>query len=349
MRVVVVGATGNVGTSLVRSLGEEPAVESVVGIARRPPAWQAPKTRWAVADMTTDDLVPHFRGADAVVHLAWLFQPTHDPATTWCVNVVGSERVFQAVHQAEVPALVYASSVGAYSPGPKDRPVDESWPTHGWPTGGYTREKAYVERLLDGFERRHPEVRVVRLRPGFIFKRASASQQRRLFAGPLLPNRLVRRDLIPVVPDTPALRFQALHTADAGDAYRLAVVRPVRGAFNLAADPVLDPGHLAELLDARVVRVPTPALRAALAAAWRLHLVPASPYLFDAVVRLPIMDTTRARAELGWSPRHSSLEAMRAFLQGLRQGAGMDTPPLAADAGGPGRARELAGGVGERP
>jgi UDP-glucose 4-epimerase len=349
MRVVVVGATGNVGTSLVRALAEEPLVESVVGLARRQPDWQAPKARWACADMTTDELVPHFQGADVVVHLAWLFQPTHDPATTWGVNVVGSERVFRAVRDAEVPALVYASSVGAYSPGPKDRAVDETWPTHGWPTGGYTREKAYVERLLDAFERRHPDVRVVRLRPGFIFKRTSASQQRRLFAGPLLPNRLVRRDRIPVVPDTPTLRFQALHAADAGEAYRLAVVRPVRGAFNVAADPVLDPARLAELLGARTVRVPRPALRAALAAAWWLHLVPASPYLFDAVVRLPIMDTTRARSELGWSPRHSALDAMREFLEGLRGGAGMDTPPLAADAGGPGRVREIATGVGERP
>ena len=349
MRVVVVGASGNVGTSLVRSLADDPMVESVLGLARRRPAWQAPKTEWAAADMTADDLVPHFRGAGVVVHLAWAFQPSHDPAETWRVNVVGSSRVFHAVREAEVPALVYASSVGAYSPGPKDRPVDESWPTHGWPTGGYTREKAYVERLLDAFELEHPGRRVVRLRPGFIFKRQSASQQRRLFAGPLLPDRAVRPELIPVVPDLPGLRFQALHATDAGEAYRLAVVRPVRGAFNLAADPVVDPQGLAELLGARTVRVPTPALRAALAAAWGLHLVPASPYLFDAVLRLPIMDTTRARTELGWSPRHSSLDALREFLEGLRAGAGMDTPPLSPGSSGPLRARELGTGVGQRP
>jgi UDP-glucose 4-epimerase len=152
-----------------------------------------------------------------------------------------------------------------------------------------------------------------------------------------------------VVPDLPGLRFQALHAADAGEAYRLAVVRPVRGAFNLAADPVVDPQGLAQLLGARTVRVPAPALRAALAAAWGLHLVPASPYLFDAVLRLPIMDTTRARTELGWSPRHSSLDAMREFLEGLRAGAGMDTPPLSPGSSGPLRARELGTGVGQRP
>jgi nucleoside-diphosphate-sugar epimerase len=349
MRVVIVGATGNVGTSLVQALADEPTVESVLGLARRAPAWQAPKTEWAAVDITGDDLVAHFRGADAVVHLAWLFQPSHDPVTTWRVNVGGSARVFQAVRDAQVPALVYASSVGAYSPGPKDRPVDESWPTHGWPTGGYTREKAYVERMLDALEREQPDRRVVRLRPGFIFKRESAAQQRRLFAGPLLPGRAVRPGLIPVVPDLPGLRFQALHSSDAGDAYRLALVRPVRGAFNLAADPVVDPPRLAELLGARTVRLPTAALRAALAAAWWLHLVPASPYLFDAVVRLPLMDTTRARSELGWSPRYSSLDALRALLEGLQAGAGMGTPPLAPGSGGPLPAREFRSGVGQQP
>ena len=126
--------------------------------------------------------------------------------------------------------------MGAYSPGPKDRPVDENWPTHGWPPAAYTREKAYGERVLDTCERDHPDIRLVRLRPGFIFKQESAAAQRRLFAGPLLPPWLTQPGLIPAVPDLPGLRLQALHSADAGEAYRLALTRNVRGAFNIAAD-----------------------------------------------------------------------------------------------------------------
>jgi len=343
------GATGNVGTSVVQSLAAEPEVTSVLGLARRLPDWQVPKTQWVAADMASDDLVAQLRGADVVVHLAWLIQPTHDPHLTWRVNVLGSIRVLRAVAEARVPALVYASSVGAYSPGPKDRPVDESWPTHGQPTAAYTREKAYLERLLDTFEREHPDRRVVRLRPGFIFKREAGSQQRRLGIGPLLPHRLVRPDLIPVLPDLPGLRFQALHSLDVGEAYRLAAIRPVRGAFNLAAEPVLDMSRLARLLDARTIRVPTRGVRAALAAAWHLHLVPASPQLLDAVLQLPIMDIGRARDELGWVPRHSSLEAIAEFLAGLREGAGMDTPPLSPRTAGPLRIGEFRTGVGQRP
>jgi nucleoside-diphosphate-sugar epimerase len=131
-----------------------------------------------------------------------------------------------------------------------------------------------------------------------------------------------------VVPDIPGLRFQALHTDDAAQAYRLAVVKEVSGAFNLAAEPALDARRLAELLDARVVRLPRPAIRAALAAGWGLRLIPASPQLFDAVLRVPMLDCTRAREELGWRPRRTSLEAVEEMLDGMRHGTGMDTAPL---------------------
>ncbi|MGW0434497.1 NAD-dependent epimerase/dehydratase family protein [Micromonospora sp. NPDC003197] len=348
VRVVVVGATGNVGTSVVHALSQDPEVGSIVGVARRRPHWSAPRTQWVAADIVNADLVSLFQGADVVVHLAWLFQPTHRPLTTWRTNVEGGSRVFEAVVRAGVPALVYASSVGAYSPGPKNRKVDESWPTNGWPTASYTREKAYLERVLDAVEYANPQVRVVRLRPGFIFKQESASQQRRLFVGPLLPNRLVRPGVVPVVPDLPGLRFQAVHSADAAEAYRLAALRDVRGAFNVAADPVVDAHLLADCLRARSVRLPSGPVRAALAAAWHLRLVPASPHLLDAVLRVPIMDISRARSELGWTPRHSAREAIEELLRGLREGSGMSTPPLAARLSG-GRVHELGTGTGIHP
>lgn len=329
-RIVVTGATGNVGTSVVRLLSEDPEVGSVLGLARRIPDWSPPKTDWATVDLGSEqaDLAGIFAGADAVVHLAWAFQPTHDPARTWRTNVLGGIRVFEAVAAAKVPTLVHASSVGAYSPGPKDHAVDESWPTHGWPDAAYCREKAYLERTLDTFDRAHPRVRVVRMRPAFLFKRESASEQRRIFGGRFLPGPLARPELLPVLPDIPGLRVQALHTDDAAAAYRLSVKSDVRGAFNLAADPPVDAGLLGEMLGARPVRLPRPAARSAIAAAWGLHLLPASPHLFDAVLRLPLMDCTRARTELGWRPERTATEVLEEFLQGLQRGEGAPTEPM---------------------
>ncbi|MBD3145667.1 NAD-dependent epimerase/dehydratase family protein [Microbispora bryophytorum] len=348
MRVVVIGASGNVGTSVLAALESEPSVTSIVGVARRMPSRQPAKTEWRTADVFRDDLNPILAGADAVVHLAWLFQPTHDPVTTWNSNVLGSMRVFDAAVRAGVSVLVHSSSVGAYSPGPKDPPVDESWPTHGWPNAAYGREKAYVERMLDILERDHPDIRVVRMRPGFIFKEEAATEQRRLFAGPFLPRRLMRPGLIPFVPDMPRLRFQALHSRDAGEAFRLALTRDVRGAFNIAADPVIDPAALAGLLGARLVPVPATVVRTAVSAGWHLRLIPASPGMVEMVLQIPIMDTTRARRELGWQPRHSAVDALRAVIEGMRRGAGMETPPLAPDSSRR-RIKEVTTGVGTRP
>ena len=225
MRVIVVGASGNVGTSVLHALADEREVESILGLARRVPSLSFPKTDWSEVDIATSPrLADHFSGADVVVHLAWLIQPGRDLEKLHTVNVEGSRRVFRAAVEAGVSALVYASSVGAYAPGPKDRPVDENWPTTGIDSSFYSRHKAEVERILDEVERDAPTLRVVRLRPGLIFKRDAASEIRRLFAGPFLPSPLVRLGLIAVVPNDPRLVFQAVHSLDVGEAYRLAVL-----------------------------------------------------------------------------------------------------------------------------
>ncbi|MFN2608934.1 MAG: NAD-dependent epimerase/dehydratase family protein [Acidimicrobiales bacterium] len=329
MRVVVTGATGNVGTSVLAALAAEPAVGSVLGLARRRPQVNLPKVAWATADVSSSDLAPLFRGAGAVVHLAWLIQPSHHPEVLAATNVAGTSRVLDAVAEARVPALVYASSVGAYSPGPKDRPVDETWPTGGVATSFYSRHKSATERLLDAFEEARPGVRVVRLRKALVFKREAAWGIRKLFVGRLVPGALLRPDRIPLVPRHPRLVFQVVHSRDAGDAYRRAVVADVRGAFNIAADPVLDADELARALGARTVPVPGPVLRAAADVSWRLHLQPTPPGWVDLALSVPVLDTSRARRELGWRPTVGADEALRELLEGLADGTAAPTPALA--------------------
>jgi nucleoside-diphosphate-sugar epimerase len=350
VRVVVTGASGNVGTSVLRTLALDGSIAEIVGIARRLPAIEMPKTQWVAADVVSSDLVPTFAGADVVVHLAWAIQPSRDEAKLHAVNVDGSARVFDAVARAGVPALVYASSVGAYSPGPKDEPgVDESWPTDGIPSSFYSRHKALVERLLDRFEQEHPQVRCVRLRPGLIFKSESASEQRRYFAGPLVPTFLMNPRWIPVVPDTPRLCFQAVHADDVAQAYALAAVNDTaRGAYNVAAAPVLGPDRLAELLGARKVPVPGQLLRGAAAVTWRLRLQPSPEGWVDMALGTPVMDTSRVRSELGWKARKSSGEALLELLHGMRKQDGAGTPPLRGGGSGPLRIREFLTGIGGR-
>lgn len=348
MRVTVVGATGNVGTSLLSALAEDPQITSIVGVARRRPALTAAKTAWVQADIVKDDLSRIFSGSDVIVHLAWLIQPSHQRSVTRQVNQLGSKRVFDAAAGAGARALVYASSVGAYSPGPKDYGVDESWPTDGISTSFYSVDKAATERMLDAFEVKHPDIRVVRLRPGLIFKREAGAEVRRLFAGPFFPGLLVHPHAIRLIPDMPSLRFQCVHSYDVGEAYRLAITTDARGAFNIAADPVLDPAELAEAFGARLVRVSPRLLRNLAHWSWRSHLQPTPAGWIDLALRTPLLDTKRARHDLGWRPRRSSKEALFDLLTGLREGAGLNTPPLRPRAGGTMRIREFLSGIGQR-
>ena len=349
MRVAVVGATGNLGTSLLRSLSMEERVESVLGIARRLPNLRVEKTAWAEADVVTDDLVPHLRGADAVVCLAWIIQPSRDLNKQWMINVEGTMRVAQATSEAGVPAFLYASSIGAYSPGPKDRRVDESYPTGGISTSYYARHKAEVERRLDRFETEAPDVRVVRIRPGLVFKREAAQGIRRLFAGPFFPALLANPSLINLVPDIENLRSQVIHSYDVGDAFRRAILNEnAHGAFNIAAEPVLDAEEIGRILNARPLPIPTQLARAGAGLSWALRLQPVPPGWLDLSRNVPIMDTTKARTELGWTPGFSADEALLDLLEGLRTGSGLDTPPLSPKTSGPFRIREFLTGVGGR-
>ena len=347
MKVVLTGATGNVGTSAIEALGEAPEVEQVIGLARRRPSWKPSKTTWKEVDVLNSDLAPIFAGADAVIHLAWAIQPSHDSETLKRINVDGSRRVFDAVAEAEVPKLIYASSVGAYSPGPKDREVAEDWPVDGIQSSFYSRHKALVEDLLDGLERRAPRIQVVRMRPALIFKGEAATEIRRLFVGPFLPSFLVRAGLIPAIPRLPRLRFQAVHSADVGRAYALATVREVSGAFNLTAEPSLGPDELAQTLDARTFPLPASVARRLVDLSWRLRLQPTPPGWLDMALAVPLMSSRRAREELGWEPQRTSIEALEELLEGIRRGTGKPTPPL-EPAGVGGRVEEVRTGVGGR-
>ncbi|MFJ3404631.1 NAD-dependent epimerase/dehydratase family protein [Promicromonospora sp. NPDC090134] len=340
MRVVVVGATGNVGTALLRALHTEPRVTSLLGIARRLPDRAAEPFRhagWAAVDVGAEDtdetvvarLADQFGGADAVVHLAWLIQPNRERELLRRTNVEGTRRVAEAAARAGVPHLVVASSVGAYSPVGDDTPRGEDWPVRGTPTSHYSVDKAAQERVLDEFEVAHPDVVVARLRPALVFQADAAPSIGRAFIGPLVPVGLLRRRRLPALPLPAGLRLQAVHADDVADAYRRVVVERAAGAFNVAARDVLRGADLARIVDhGRLVEVPPAAVRGALAAAYAAHTVPVDPGWLDMALAAPVLDAARIRTELGWAPRRTAAEAVEDLLDGMAVGQGVGSAPL---------------------
>jgi UDP-glucose 4-epimerase len=176
MRIVITGASGNVGTALLRRLAGAEAGHELVGVVRRPPreAGVYAHVQWHELDLADADatgaLAHIFDGSDAVVHLAWGFQPTRNTEYLSRQGVGGTSAVLRAAHAASVGQLLHMSSVGTYAAGRYGRRVDESWSTSGIPTSPYSRNKAAAEALLDDYEREYGKagVPVTRMRPGFI-------------------------------------------------------------------------------------------------------------------------------------------------------------------------------------
>jgi len=330
MRIVITGATGNIGSAVLRRLAQEGPHE-LVGLARRlPETWPAGSVTGVSVDLTHDDCVATLReafaGADAVVHLAWGFQPSHDLAYLEELGVGGTRRVLEAVVGAGVPHLVHMSSVGAYSPRQDDVPVDETWPTGGVPSSRYSVHKAAAERLLDQHEAAGHGTVVTRIRPGIVGQRSAGSALLRYGVPAIVPSRLL--DHVPVLPMDRGLVIPMVHADDVAEAIARVLERRTPGAFNLAADPPMTAARIADVLGARLVHVPSPLVRAVMSAAWHARVQQVDTGWLDMGFALPLLDCSRAARELDWSPQIEATAVLREVLEGMRDGASGRTPVL---------------------
>ncbi len=321
MRIVITGASGNVGTSLLLRLGG--GDHELVGVSRRRPAPMAPYdwAHWENLDVGDVDaasrLTAVFAGADAVVHLAWALQPFGDRASMQRTNQGGTRAVTDAVIAAGVPHLVHQSSVGAYGPGPKTA-VDEAWPTTGIPTSTYSVDKAAAETIVSAAEQ---HAVVTRMRPALIFQPAAASEIGRYFLGAVIPKTVVRRPVVRWAPFTDALSFQCVHTDDVATAIDLVLQQRAGGAFNVAADPVIDRDRFAAVFGGVGPGLPPAVLRAAAALTYRARLQPTEPGWVDLALRSPLLDSARLRG-LGWAPQHAADDVLGRFVDAISRGAG---------------------------
>ncbi|GAA4718070.1 NAD-dependent epimerase/dehydratase family protein [Nocardioides conyzicola] len=330
MRIVVTGATGNVGTALLRHLVEHTDHE-VVGIARRlPDRASGSRVAWVSTDLTDPSCQPildsTFRGAGAVVHLAWGFQPSHDLGYLAELGVQGTRRVLSAVAAAQVPHLVHMSSVGAYSPKRGNTPVDEDYPTDGVPGSPYSQHKAQAERLLDAFSAASPDVRVTRMRPGIIGQRSAGSALLRYALPALLPARVLR--LVPVLPLDGSLQIPMVHADDVADAFGRVLATGESGAFNLAAGLPVTTADIAQALGARHLQVPRRIVRGAVAGSWHARLQPIDPGWIDLAHDVPLLDCGRAERDLGWQPTHSGVAVLEEVVQPMANADSGRTPVL---------------------
>ena len=327
LTVAVTGPTGTFGFGLMPHLQVDDRISRVIGIARRPfdpleHGWTKMEYRRGdVRDPTA--LEAAFRGIDVVVHLAFMITGNAPRDTIREINIEGTLNTFRAAARANARRFVYASSVAAYG-FHRDNPVGmtEDWPTRPAKRLFYAQEKATLEHLLNDEASAHPELGLYVLRPPVVLG-PHAVGAKAVLPGPLntIGGRLAAA-MLPLRFPFPVLvadvTMQFIHEDDVGQALLLCVVGAgPPGAYNIAGDGAMSGADIARELGLAAIPIPGGLVRAAARAFTSLPLPPQAEWL-EAATHPSIMDTTKAKRELGWQPRYTSAQALRDTIQRRR-------------------------------
>jgi UDP-glucose 4-epimerase len=328
LTVAVTGPTGEIGKAFVRALERARDVRRVIGMARRPFDPQAEgwrKVAYRRGDvLDREALAELVDGVDVVVHLAFII--IGGAAESRAVNLEGSRNVFEATVAAGVGRLVYASSVAAYGyHGDNPQPLTEDVPAQGSASHYYSAQKAEVEALL-AKTLAGSNTQAYVLRPCIV---AGPDAPMLIDSLPYtqiserLPRAVLRLldgvpILKPVLPD-PGVPFQLVHHDDVATALRAAVLgRGPAGAYNVAGSGLLTVSELAQELGWYTIPVPELAVDAVAEMVGRLGFLPAQAQWVSAFREPVIMDTSKARRELGWRPRHTALQTLHETIAATR-------------------------------
>lgn len=315
--VAVTGPTGEIGISAVTALENDPAVEQIWGMARRPfdPAalgWK--KTTYIEGDILDRDAVDKLvEKADVVVHLAFIVMGSR--AESERINLAGTRNVFEATVAADRPSrLVYTSSVAAYgyhSDNPV--PLTEDVPTRGSKEHYYSAQKAACEAaLVEATEGSDLEVYI--LRPCIVAgpkapALADAMPWTQL-PGPVREATKLVPALKPLIPD-PGIPLQLVHHDDVAAAIAMcATTTAPAGAYNIAGTGEISLSDVVTAFGARPVRVPAVTAKIASAVLAYAPFVPSALEWLHVGRTSVVMDTTRAETVLGWHPAHTAAETL---------------------------------------
>jgi nucleoside-diphosphate-sugar epimerase len=323
LTVAVTGPTGTFGLALMPLLQEDDRVDRVIGIARR--AFDPAERGWTKMEYRRGDvrdadaLRTSFDGAEVVVHLAFLIL-SGGRETTRAINVEGTLNAFRAAAEVGVKRFVYASSVAAYG-FHRDNPIgiSEDWATRPADRLFYAQEKAELEHLLQQEAAARPQTALYLLRPPIVLgpDAVGAKVSIPTVLAPLARAVGAARWRLPGLPAlVPDLPLQIIHQEDVAEALRLCVVGAgAPGAYNIAADDVITFVDVARELGLRAVRLPGGPVASLARAVAKLPYLPSGAQWVEVLSHPAIMDTTKARTQLGWRPRHTAIESLRSTFR----------------------------------
>ena len=321
MKIAITGVSGYLGRMIVSALDGEESVTEVLGLDLEAPTYASDKLRYLPIDVRSPQMAQCLREyrAESVLHLAWVFNPSHDARRTYDINVSGTQNVLAACREAEVQYLIIPGSTTAYGAHP-DNPewLTEESPVRGNRDFPYSHHKALVEGLCDEFQCSSPRVTLTRLRACIVLGRRVDNFVRTVILMRGLRHAVVRGYSPPL---------QLLHEEEMASVLRLAVLQRPQGVYIVAPDDTMTPHQIAEATQIPVAEYPYWLLRPVVALLWSLRQLPGPPSYLPFVRYRWTASNARLKEELGWSPSRSSRDALAAMVESATKASQLDGAP----------------------
>jgi UDP-glucose 4-epimerase len=328
MRYLITGGAGYIGSRLVDLLSRREDTEQIVICDLAPPAAYRPKTQFERVDVRDREAVRSAlqrSGADALIHLAFILNPSHDEQFMYDVDVNGAHNVLEAAAAAGTQQVLVASSSTAYGAFPDNPvPLTEDDPVRGVPGFPYARHKTESDRLCQLWAAAHPDRVMTIVRPCIVF-------------GPSVDNYIVRLwTKVPFSPDTGHLDspIQFVHEDDVVEAMSALLLGRHAGVFNVAGDGLMTLRECAEIVDLPIRKMPLRAYRALARTMWAARLSEAPPGQIEFALYPWVVSNEKLKQTTGWSPRHTSRETFEITMRthGKLAPAGVPAGERAAEA-----------------
>jgi UDP-glucose 4-epimerase len=307
--VLVTGVSRYLGGRFTQLLQADPDVARVIGVDVVPPKADLGDAEFVRADIRNPVIGKVIAQAevDTVVHMSVLATPVGagGRATMKEINVIGTMQLLAACQKApSVRKLVVKSSTAVYGSSPRDPAMfTEDMEPRELPRSGWGKDSVEVEGYVRGFARRRPDVAVTLLRLAN-------------FIGPQVQTALTTYFSLPVIPTVLGFdpRLQFVHEHDGLEMMWRATVEDHPGTYNIAGDGVITLAQAVRRTGRPSLPVP-PTLAPYLGQlVRRARVADFSPEQLRFLAYGRVVDTSRAKQELGFAPRFSSRAAFEDFV-----------------------------------
>lgn len=308
--VAITGAGGYIGQRLIAHLESRDGCSEIVGTDLREPTVESKKLTFRKMDIRDPSHLALWRErkVETVVHLAFVVDPIHDEEKMYDINVKGTLNVLEVCETLGVGHVIVASSGVAYGAWPDNpEPIEESDPIRLFPpTLNYAHHKGVNEGAFADFTARNPEVLFNIVRPSVVYGPNTDNYLSRFFH---------RMPIVPLIDgNDPNLQF--VHEEDVARFFALLIEKRVHGPFNLAGEGTVRLSEAGAMIGRRSVRIPFGLMTAFCRLCWKLDLLLETPPGIVSYLAYPwVLDTTRAREQLGFTAEYTTEETVRIMFE----------------------------------